>query len=358
MQPNTIQELQAMVRDATALQVLPRGSGTKPALSTPPNGATPLDLAAITGVVEYEPGEFTFTARAGTPIVDVNRLLKEHGQYLPFDPLLVERGATLGGTVAAGVSGPGRYRYGGVRDFLLGVRHVDGEGQLVRSGGKVVKNAAGFDIPKLMVGSLGQLGVLVELTFKVFPEPEAYSTLELDCPKLDEALQALYRLTASQLDFISLDLEPTPQGATLWVRIGGLASALAARMERVRGLIGGEVVNGADEETLWRKARELEWAPPGWSLVKVPVTPGRITALEQSLSSKLSLRRYCGGGQVGWIALPESPQVLDSLLTSQGLSGLAILGTPGHPRLGVRTGEPLARRVKDALDPVRRFVEV
>ena len=285
-------------------------------------------------------------------------MLQEHGQYLPFDPLLVERGATLGGTVAAGVSGPGRYRYGGVRDFLLGVRHVDGEGQLIRSGGKVVKNAAGFDIPKLMVGSLGQLGVLVELTFKVFPEPEAYRTLELDCPKLDDALQALYRLSASQLDLIALDLEPTLQGATLWARIGGLANALATRMDRVRGLIGGEIVNGAEEERLWRKARELDWVPSGWSLVKVPLTPGRIAALEQSLSGQPSLRRYSGGGQVGWVAVPESPQMLNGLLTLQGLSGLAILGTPGHPRLGVRVGEPLARRVKDALDPAKRFVEV
>ena len=358
MQPDTIQELQAMVRDAATTRVLPRGGGTKPALSTPPADVTPLDLAAITGVVEYEPGEFTFTARAGTRVADVKVMLKQHGQYLPFDPLLVERGATLGGTVASGTSGPGRYRYGGVRDFLLGVRYVDGEGQLIRSGGKVVKNAAGFDIPKLLVGSLGQLGVLVELTFKVFPEPEAYSTLKLECPEVDDTLQALYRLTASQLDLISLDLEPTRPGATLWVRIGGLAKALPARMDRVRGLIGGEVVNGADEESLWRQARELEWVPSGWSPVKVPLTPGRIAAVEQSLSGKPSLRRYSSGGQVGWIALPESPQVLDGLLASAGLSGLVILGAPGHPHLGARAGGTLARRVKDALDPVKRFVEV
>ncbi len=85
-----------------------------------------------------------------TGLLDVMLLLEQHGQYLPFDPLLAERGATLGGTVAAGVSGPGRYRYGGVRDFLLGVRFVDSEGQVVRGGGKVVKNAAGFDFPKLI----------------------------------------------------------------------------------------------------------------------------------------------------------------------------------------------------------------
>ena len=104
-------------------------------------------------------------------------MLAEHGQYLPFDPPLAAAGATLGGTVAAGLSGPGRYRYGGVRDFVLGVRFVDGMGNLVRGGGKVVKNAAGFDFPKLMVGSLGRLGVLAELSFKVFPQPPAFATL-------------------------------------------------------------------------------------------------------------------------------------------------------------------------------------
>ena len=106
---------------------------------------------ALRGIVEYEPEEFTFTALAGTPVArDRARRWREQGQYLPFDPLLAEAGATLGGTVAAGVSGPGRFRYGGVRDFILGVRFVDGLGRLLRMGGKVVKNAAGFDSAQVL----------------------------------------------------------------------------------------------------------------------------------------------------------------------------------------------------------------
>ena len=127
-------------------------------------------------------------------------MLAEHGQYLPFDPLLAEAGATLGGTVAAGANGPGRYRYGGLRDFILGVRYVDGEGQIVYAGGKVVKNAAGFDIPKFMVGSLGQFGALVEMTFKVFPKPEAYATLRLECASVVDGANAIIRLTGQPLD--------------------------------------------------------------------------------------------------------------------------------------------------------------
>ena len=213
--PASIAEVQAAVRAAPpGARILARGRGTKPPLSTPPDGVVALDVSGLSGIIEYEPGEFTFTALAGTPIAEIAAALAEHGQFLPFDPPLVEAGATLGGTVAAGLSGPGRYRYGGVRDFILGVRYVDGAGEVVRTGGKVVKNAAGFDISKLMVGSLGALGVLVELTFKVFPKPEAYATLRVPHPTLDDALATLHRLTGSQMDFFAIDLEPTPTART------------------------------------------------------------------------------------------------------------------------------------------------
>ena len=128
--------------------VLARGGGTKPALSSVADAAV-LDLSALRGITEYQPSEFTFSARAGTPLAEIASALAEHGQALPFDPPLVDAGATVGGAIAAGLSGSGRYRYGGIRDFLLGVRFVDGQGRLVRGGGKVVKNAAGFDLPKL-----------------------------------------------------------------------------------------------------------------------------------------------------------------------------------------------------------------
>jgi glycolate oxidase FAD binding subunit len=361
--PASIAEVQAAVRDAPAAsRILARGGGTKTALSTAADGVTLLDLSGLTGMVEYEPGEFTFTALAGTRISEIAATLAGHGQYLPFDPPLVEAGATLGGTVAAGLSGPGRYRYGGVRDFILGERHVDGGGQVIHSGGKVVKNAAGFDIPKLMAGSLGSLGVLVELTFKVFPRPEAYATLRANYPSLDEAMAALYRLTGSQMDLHALDLAPGPEGATLWVRLSGLAAALPDRLARLRGLTGGgEVLAEADDFALWRDAVEFVWVQAGWSLVKVPVTPGRIAGLEAELArsetgQSLFVRRYSAGGQVAWIAMPGPLDVLDGTLTALGLSGLVMLGQPGRPRLGARTGETFEQRVKAALDPQGRFV--
>ena len=188
-----IEEIQDAVRNRPRLRV--RGGATKPALC---QGAE-LSLEQFSGVLEYEPSEFTFTALAGTSIASLEELLADHGQYLPFDPPLGQAGATLGGTLAAGLSGPGRFRYGGVRDFVLGVRFVNGEGEVVRGGGKVVKNAAGFDLPKWMVGSLGEFGVLVEVTCKVFPRPAAWATLAVSLPDTAQAVEAMCRLAASAL---------------------------------------------------------------------------------------------------------------------------------------------------------------
>jgi glycolate oxidase FAD binding subunit len=349
----TLADLQAAVRGAP--RVIPRGNGTKSALATPPDGALVLELDGLTGVLEYEPGEFTFTALAGTRLSHVQTLLAEHGQYLPFDPLLAERGATLGGTLAAGLSGPGRYRFGGLRDFILGVRYIDGEGALVRGGGKVVKNAAGFDLPKLMVGSLGQFGVLYELTFKVFPQPEAYLSVRAALPAPAEALAALLRVYAAPLDVDALDLWPAPDGQVeLWVRLGGPQAVLAARAERILALIGaGEALSGPAEAEPWRALRELTWVPPGWGLVKVPLTPGRLLALDRQLPAE-ALRRYCAAGNLAWIAAPD-PYGLGPVLTALGLAGLVVLGAPGRPRLGVHPGAPFEQRIKAALDPHGKF---
>ena len=357
MTPTTIPELQALVSKFPRL--LPRGAGTKPALSTPPPGVTALDLTGLSGLVEYDPGEFTFTALAGTPVADVQALLAEHGQHLPFDPPFAPRGATLGGTVAAGLSGPGRYRYGGVRDFILGVRWVDGAGQLVRGGGKVVKNAAGFDFPKLMVGSLGQLGVLVEVTFKVFPRPPAYATLRVERPGIGEALEAIRQLYAAPLDLEALDLRPDARGVTVYARLGGLAEALPARLDRLSRLLGrGDIVEGPDDAALWHAAREFAWAPAGAALVKVPLTPGRVAALEAELARTPAERRYSAGAQVAWLAWPGPAADLDRMLINQGLSGLMLLGEPGAggPLLGLpRSNHAFARRVRLALDTAGRF---
>jgi glycolate dehydrogenase FAD-binding subunit len=123
-------------RMRAARNVLPVGAGTKPALSVTSNGVVRLELSGHRGIVEYEPSEYTFTARAGTPLEEISVELARHRQYLPFDPPLAVHGATLGGTVAAGLNGPGRLRYGGMRDFILGALFLTGDGRVIRGGSK------------------------------------------------------------------------------------------------------------------------------------------------------------------------------------------------------------------------------
>jgi glycolate oxidase len=358
LRPATVAEVQEAVR--TCQRILPQGGGTKPGLSTPhEDNVTVLSLSQLAGVLEYVPEEYTFTALAGTPVAEVEALLAQHGQYLPCDPPLSQAGATLGGSVAAGLSGPGRYRYGGVRDFILDVRFVDGLGQVVHSGGKVVKNAAGFDLPKLMVGSAGRLGVLLELTFKVFPRPRVFATLRRDYADLSSALEAMIRLSVAPLDIEALDLEPRQRGSTLWVRIGGWAEPLAGRLGRLRALLGGgDTLTGDDEDAYWQTARQLSWAPADWSLVKIPITPLRIPALEEHAASADSRQRYSAGGNVAWLALPGRLAGLDNTLIELQLGGVVLRGPANLPHLGIRQGLPFAQRVKQALDPMERFLEV
>ncbi len=352
LRPRTIEEVAEIVRATPS--VLPRGAGTKTALSTPASGAVVLDLTGLSGVVAYDPAEFTFTALAGTPVREVEALLRAHGQFLPFDPPFSASGATLGGTVASGLSGPRRYRYGGVRDFILGVRFVDGLGNVVRGGGRVVKNAAGFDLPKLMVGSLGRLGVLLELTFKVFPAPRAHATLRVEFGRFEEALETLVRLSTTAFDLEAVDLEPP---GVLWVRIGGFEESLVRRVDRIRSFLGGsvQVLAGAEEEAVWERAREFPWVPSGSCLVKVPTTPRRLLDLEARLARAGALRRYSVGGNVAWVAWPLDLSALQRILVDLGLSGLCVLGPPQGGILGEWMGEAFARRVKQALDPEGKF---
>ena len=386
-----VAEIQDAVRGANRVRV--RGGGSKPALSqrNRDDDAHLLDLSTLEGVVDYQPDEYTFTARAGTPIVDVAEMLAEQGQYLPFDPPLGERGATLGGTVAAGLSGAGRYRYGGIRDFLIGIRFVDGRGQEIRGGGTVVKNAAGFDFPKLFVGSLGRLGILTELTFKVFPQPPAYVTVAAEFNSLTDLLSALDAVTRSAIDLHAVDFAPAGKGWTLWVRIGGLLSALQDRTQALQAIVSKEdgstkgitLLFDQDEDSQWRKARAMAWLSEGMGLVRVPLTPQRIPAVENAVSSfGAAPRRYSVGGNLLWLGWPDvavptveggghdSLQDLQCLLLELDLQGIQLMGSAQRPQVQDKgdqadksesplLGRPLhnafLRRIAAALDPEGKF---
>lgn len=358
MRPTTTAELQEIVR--TGQQILPRGGGSKPALSNPGAEATVVEMMGLVGLLEYEPGEYTFTAYAGTAVQDIQRELAKNGQYLPFDPLLAAKGATLGGTIAANTSGSGRYRYGGVRDFILGVRFVDGYGRLIRGGGKVVKNAAGFDLPKFMVGSLGGFGILAEVSFKVFPAPPAYTTLRLALANVAAAMEAIFSLATRPLEMDALDILTTNSGVDLLIRLGGLPEALPARAERLRQLLAAHSTavemstDEADEAALWQAVSDLAWAGDAPVLIKVPVAPSRVVELDTAVTPHTTHRRYTAGGNVAWLAAADAAP-LDAALQELGLMGLALWGMGVRPYLGQQPPPTLLRRAAQAIDPQGKF---
>ena len=374
----SVAETQDAVRAARRVHV--RGGGSKPALSTHcrADDALLLDMSALHGVVEYQADEYTFTARAGTPVADVAAMLAEKGQYLPFDPPLAARGATLGGTVAAGLSGAGRYRYGGIRDFLIGIRYIDGQGQEVRGGAAVVKNAAGFDFPKLFVGSLGRLGILTELTFKVFPQPPAYATIAGEFVSLVDLLSALHSITRSAIDLHAVDFAPAEDGWTLWARIGGLLTTLEERAQALQAVVSAgataarrlDLLFDRDEDALWQQARSMAWLPGDIGLVRVPLTPQRIPAVEEALGNcEASLRRYSVGGNLLWLGWPNDDTAADEtdlhrLLLGLDLQGVQLIGQArrtdsqdggGLPLLGKPLQNAFLRRIAAALDPAGKF---
>ncbi len=336
-------------------RVLAVGARTKPRLSQVVGDVTLVSTGALRGIVEYEPDEFTFTALAGTPVREIGQALAEKRQYLPFDPLLLDAGTTLGGTVASGLSGPGRFRFGGVRDFILGIRFVDGLGRLLRMGGKVVKNCAGFDLPKFMVGSLGRFGALAEVTFKVFPAPASRLTLKLPTAGAGAAARVLTDAANSRWECDALDL--LPDGQTVCLRLAGPAPAVEAVSREILSRWPGRVLPAADAETTWSEIREFRWAHAGGVLLKTAITPATVPALDAAARSLDGTRVHISaGGNVAYISAPPS---VPSATLQNRLSGLRLravtLAGDGSLWCGERETPAVAAAVKQALDPQNRF---
>jgi glycolate oxidase FAD binding subunit len=340
----TIPEIQDFIKSNASVRV--RGGGTKPALSNAAN----LEMHQLSGMLEYDPSEYTFTALAGTRVSEIAQILAEHGQHLPFDPPFLTAGATLGGTVAAGLSGSGRQRFGGVRDFVLAVQFIDGLGGLVRGGGKVVKNAAGFDLPKMHCGALGAFGVLTELTFKVFPAPKAWATLQLECDNLKTALEVVQKLAGSSFDLECLDIF----GSSVIIRIGGVIEALETRLESIQKFVGIQGQVTRDDLDIWREAREFLWVKPNATLVKIPLTASKIPLLEAK-TAEHGTTRYISSGNLCWLEWTDSIEKLDAILLALGLSGLVLRGDTPRALLGKQVGGVLLERVLNTFDPERKF---
>lgn len=238
--------LQAAVQAALAAgrALSPRGHGSKAFYGYPPAGEA-LDVAGHHGVVAYEPGDLVITARAGTPLAQLDAVLAERGQMLGFEPPRFGGRGTLGGAVAAGLSGPRRPWAGAARDFVLGAQVVNGRGQIVRYGGETIKNVAGYDLARLYAGSLGSFGLMLELSVRVLPVPQTELTLVLAPDQPRRAMVALQRRPWPLSGLCLLD-------GRLYLRLSGTADGVAA----ARTSIGGEVL--AEGAVFWRALRDLE----------------------------------------------------------------------------------------------------
>lgn len=355
--PASVAALQHAVATSMPRPIRIVGAVTK-ATGATPGDTTVIEMRPLTGITSYNPAECVLTALAGTPVADIDAALAPHQQYLAFDPTHVRAGSTIGGTVASGLSGSGRYRYGGVRDFIIGARLVDGHGRLIASGGQVVKNAAGFLTHHALVGSAGRLGAIAEVTFKVFPRPDARATLRLPCASLDEAFAAHERLRAVAMDLEALDLEVAADlsGATVWARLAGAANALPARLARAQAVLAADtlVLHGDDDARVWSDAAECSWSTGATSLVKVPTAPSRVVLVTRALAALGTCRVQCGGAVV-LLATSEPLDLVHDVLAGHGWRGVAVCGPSHGRRLGAVRADAFGVRVRLALDPDQRF---
>jgi glycolate oxidase FAD binding subunit len=347
----------AAARDATPVCI--RGGGSKDFYGNAPRGAV-LATGAYRGIVAYDPTELVITARCGTPLAELEAVLLENKQMLAFEPPhfagwrsfdtsgsgaegrdAAATISTLGGCVAAGLSGPRRASAGAVRDFVLGVSMLDGRGEELRFGGRVMKNVAGYDVSRLVAGSMGTLGLILDVSLKVLPRPATETTLRLSMAQ-GEAIAAMNRWAAQPLPISATCHE----GNTLTIRLSGSEAALRAAQRT----IGGEQVG--DTEAFWLGLRDhtlafFSGALPVWRLsVKSTAPPLNLPGAQ--------LVEW--GGALRWLKSAADPELVREAARAYG--GHAILFRAEDKPAGAF--QPLApamleihRRLKQAFDPAR-----
>jgi glycolate oxidase FAD binding subunit len=334
-------QVHAAAANKTPLRI--RGGGTKDWYGGALQGEL-LDTRAHTGIVDYEPTELVITARCGTPLAEIEAVLAAQNQMLAFEPPHFGEGATFGGAIAAGLSGPRRANSGGVRDFVLGAQLMDGQGEVLKFGGQVMKNVAGYDVSRLLAGSMGTLGLMLELSVKVLPRATQEATLRFDVNEI-EAIRMLNTWGG----------QPLPISGSCWhagalmLRLSGARAAVDAAQRS----LGGEVM--PDSANFWDGLREQRHAffqgdAPLWRL-SVPSTSGAIVLGGEQLIE--------WGGAQRWLRAPAE-QTDDIRRAVRAVGGHATLFRGGDKTVGVF--QPLApavarihERLKTAFDPSHIF---
>jgi glycolate oxidase FAD binding subunit len=320
-----------------------RGGGSKDFYGGPLIGQV-LDTRVHSGIVHYAPTELVLTARCGTPLSEVESALAEHRQYLAFDPPHFGH-ATLGGMVAAGLSGPTRAALGSLRDHVLGVRIMDSEGRVLRFGGEVMKNVAGFDISRLMVGALGTLGLILEVSLKVMPMPLTQASLRFEMSK-QEALSTMNRWAG----------QPWPLVASAWengsmtVQMAGARAAVdMACLE-----LGGDRLAPLSAQQFWQGLREQTSAffadhQPIWRLSLPSIAPA------SAFTGEILIE---WGGSQRWLKTDANPKWIHAVATEYGGHATLFRGSATRQDVFTPLSAPLIeihRRLKQRFDPHQVF---
>ncbi len=314
------------------------GGGSKRFYGRVPVGE-PLDLSGHQGILSYEPRELVLTARAGTRLDIIEQTLRQQGQMLPFEPPHFGASATVGGTLSCGLSGPRRPYAGALRDFVLGARIINGRGDILRFGGEVMKNVAGYDASRLMAAAMGSLGVVLDVSFKVLPLPEREITLSQECGA-SQAITKMNQLSGQAFPISAASFD----GIRLHIRISGAPKAVIAANNR----IGGDTMK--DDDCYWEQLREHQLPffahdLPLWRLSLPPTTPH----LDEHQNQYIEW-----GGAQRWLLSKDDSSRIRALAARFGGHATLFRGGDHNGEVFHPLSQPLIglhRRLKLAFDP-------
>lgn len=393
LRPETPEQLREAVAWATSSDtpIEVAGAGTKRAYGRPCQTSYRLDLSGLAGITDYEPAELVMSARAATPLADVEAALAANNQQLAFEPPdfgpLLSAGAgagTVGGAIACNLAGPRRVKAGAARDHILGFHAVSGRGEDFKSGGRVVKNVTGFDLSKLMAGSFGTLAVMADVNLKVLPAPERTRTVLVFGAEDGAAVKALAQALGSAFDVSGAAHLPADVAAGSAVdyvagagrpvtamRIEGTGASVDYRCQALRESLAEsgetEELHSHNSGSLWREVADAAYftTEADSQVWRVSTAPGAGPRLAAEVRAETGGRAYYdwGGGLV-WLALPPTPdaghQVVRRALAAAGGGHATLLRAAEAVRAAVPVFEPqddalaaLSARVKDAFDPKR-----
>lgn len=359
--PKSEKEAVKVILDAkqsgAAMRIL--GGGTRSTIGRTINPKVTLSTSALSGITLYEPNEMVMTAKAGTPLSQIQKTLSDNNQMLTFEPMDHQRvmglkgEPTIGGVVAGNISGPRRIYAGGARDSLIGVRFINGKGDVIKNGGRVMKNVTGLDLVKLQAGAWGTLGLLTEVTFKLLPKPERQATLVFEGLSDEQGVSALCQAAGTPFEATGLAHLPAGIGAksarTL-IRLEGFSKQVEYRLSQLKRELAdfgkAKKIEGYDHELLWADIRDVDFlANPKnkaiWKLSMRPTSaPNTVEVIKQAVDC---VYYFDWSGGLVWLAVDEEDDAGEETIRN------AVNAADGYATL-VRGSEDLRARI-DVFEP-------